>query len=323
MNSQFEALRNAFEQNLAALSLPESPKNLYEPMRYILSLGGKRIRPILTLMTCELYGKPFESAMNQALAVEVFHNFTLLHDDIMDSAEMRRGVQTVHKKWDQNIAILSGDGMMVLAYQLLLKADEKHLASLSREFSNTAMQVCEGQQLDMDYAQRETVGTAEYTEMIKLKTAVLLSGAMKLGAIVADAPKGDFEALTQFAENLGLAFQLRDDFLDAFGDSAAFGKEIGGDIREGKRTWLTIKAFELADESQRKLLIDSFKHKDIETRVANVLQIYKHLKIDELALAQAERFSNNAKTALEKLNGHPQVIKSLHGLIDMLTSRVS
>jgi len=245
MDNYLDKLRIEFESDLNSIDLPQDPANLYEPIRYMLSLGGKRIRPILALVGCELFGKPYSHAMNQALAVEVFHNFTLVHDDIMDSAEVRRSLPTVHKKWDTNIALLSGDGMIVIAYQHLFLAPTDKLKKLSDVFSKTALEVCEGQQFDMDYASREDVSLSEYLEMIRLKTAVLLGGSMQLGAIMADASNEQLDQIQQFAESMGLAFQIKDDYLDSFGDQKAFGKEIGGDIRERKRTWLTLKAIDL------------------------------------------------------------------------------
>lgn len=321
MTQHTSDLRKAFEQRLESLDFPQSPENLYEPIRYMLSLGGKRIRPILTLMACELFGKSHEEAMNQALAVEIFHNFTLVHDDIMDSADMRRSLPTVHKKWDHNIALLSGDGMIVMAYQYLLKAPDEKLPKLAKVFSKVAMEVCEGQQFDMDYAQLDAVSIDQYMEMIRLKTAVLLGGAMQLGAIMAGVNKGQLDVLKEFAESMGLAFQIRDDYLDAFGDEAAFGKEIGGDIKEGKRTWMTLKSLEMARDDQRVLMLDLYNNSNLEHRKNGVMELYGELGVKALAEAEIERLSKQALDALDRLDGDERVKTELMDLVSFLVGR--
>ncbi len=313
-------LRKEVESHIDHLALPKEPANLYEPMHYLLGLGGKRIRPILTLMAAELMGaKPLE-AMPQALAVEIFHNFTLMHDDIMDSADVRRGLPTVHKKWDHNIALLSGDGMLVIAYQYLIQADASLLGPLAKEFNTTALEVCEGQQLDMDYALRDDVSEEAYMAMIRLKTAVLLGGAMKLGAIVAGASEAQQEELDRFAVNLGLAFQIRDDYLDAFG-SEAFGKKIGGDILEGKRTWLTIRAFEKANDEQRQALTHAYQQLEGDERISEVLRLYEELDIRIEADQKIKQFSSISTEALQKVNGKPEILRELEALVDYLMGR--
>jgi geranylgeranyl diphosphate synthase type II len=313
-------LRKEVESHIDHLALPKEPANVYEPMHYLLGLPGKRIRPILTLMAAELMGaKPLE-AMPQALAVEIFHNFTLVHDDIMDSADKRRGLPTVHKKWDHNIALLSGDGMLVIAYQYLMQASPEKLAALAQVFSSTALEVCEGQQLDMDYATREDVSEEHYMEMIKLKTAVLLGGAMRLGAIVAGASEQQQIELDRFAVNLGLAFQIRDDYLDAFG-SEAFGKKIGGDILEGKRTWLTIRAYEKASEDQRKALHRAYNELQGDQRIEEVLRLYTELDIKSDADAKIKHFSAISTQALDQVNGDQRMLEELKRLVDYLMGR--
>lgn len=234
----FNPYHSEFERALKALSRDKSPQNLYDPIEYLIQMGGKRIRPFLTLLAAECFGETAKSAMQAALAVEVFHNFTLMHDDIMDRAFLRRGQETVHKKWNTNTAILSGDAMLILAYRLLEVYDEPKFRQLTRLFSKTAIEVCEGQQYDMDFETSKEVSEQDYLEMIRLKTAVLIGCALQMGAIVADASAADQRLLYDFGIELGLAFQLQDDFLDAFGDQEAFGKKIGGDILENKKTIL-------------------------------------------------------------------------------------
>lgn len=320
MDSYLNKLRVEIEEHLSSIDLPSDPANLYEPIEYMLSLGGKRIRPILTLIGCELFGKPYSNAMDQALAVEIFHNFTLVHDDIMDSAEVRRNLPTVHKKWDVNIALLSGDGMIVIAYQHLFKAQNDKLKKLADVFSKTALEVCEGQQYDMDYASYETVSLSSYLEMIRLKTAVLLGGAMQLGAIVADASEKQLEQVQHFAESMGLAFQIKDDYLDSFGDQDSFGKEIGGDIREGKRTWLTLKAFELlGDDNQR--LLDAYSITDISKRVDAVMAIYNELDVKGCAEKEIARYSDDSLKTLANIEGEENVKSKLSALVHYLIDR--
>ena len=323
MDSSLNLLREEVEHALSELSIPKEPSNLYDPMRYIIGLRGKRIRPILTLMGCQLMGGERKAALPQALAVEIFHNFSLVHDDIMDSADVRRGLPTVHKKWDQNIAILSGDGMLVVAYQYLMQADAAKLPKLAEVFSNTALEVCEGQQLDMDYAAQSAVSIEAYTYMIRRKTAVLLGGAMQLGAIVAGASDKDLALIGKFAEDIGFAFQLRDDYLDSFGDQESFGKEIGGDIKEGKRTWLTIKAYELANTAQKERLDQAFASSDINHRIKEVTSIYQDLGVAALLTAEIARYSKQSAIALDAIDGSEEVKQQLRGLVAYLMGRTS
>ena len=236
----------------------KEPRNLYEPIHYILKLGGKRMRPVLTLMSAEVFDADYKLALPAALAVEVFHNFSLVHDDIMDDAPLRRGNQTVHEKWDTNTAILSGDAMLILAYQYFEKYNTDVFRELAKLFSKTALEVCEGQQWDVDFESRTDVTIAEYLKMIEYKTAVLVAAAMKMGAIVAETTTENANLIYDFGLNLGLAFQLQDDYLDAFGDPKTFGKQVGGDIIENKKTYLYLKANEFASDVQRAELLDLF-----------------------------------------------------------------
>ncbi len=254
----------------------KEPKNLYEPIAYILGLGGKRIRPVLTLMTAEVFDANYEKALPAALAVEVFHNFSLIHDDIMDDAPLRRGHETVHEKWNVNTGILSGDAMLILAYQYFEKYEALAFSQLAKLFSKTALEVCEGQQWDVDFEDREDVTIPEYLKMIEYKTAVLVAAAMKMGAIIADTSTENANLIYDFGLNLGLAFQLQDDYLDAFGDPETFGKQVGGDIIENKKTYLYLKAVEFASTEQREQLrhLFSVQPSDNTDKIESVKQIF-------------------------------------------------
>jgi geranylgeranyl diphosphate synthase type II len=276
-------LQQQVEKAIADINWVQEPTGLYQPIDYVLSLGGKRIRPVLTLLACKLFSDDEKQALSTALAVEVFHNFTLLHDDVMDRADTRRGKPTVHKKWNDNTAILSGDAMLIKAYQLLQQAPADKLPVLLDLFSKTAIEVCEGQQYDVDFENDLAVTLPQYIEMIRLKTAVLLAAALKMGAIIGGASLQDANALYDYGINLGLAFQLRDDYLDSFGDPAVFGKKIGGDICCNKKTFLMITALQTASEEQRKELLQWIGCTDAtchEQKIKAVLNIYQNLQID-------------------------------------------
>jgi geranylgeranyl diphosphate synthase, type II len=247
-----------FVRYLEKKKIVNEPKNLYEPINYILQLGGKRIRPILTLMTTEIFEDDYQKALPAALAIEVFHNFSLIHDDIMDDAPLRRGNITVHEKWDINTGILSGDAMLILAYQYFEDYEPAIFKELVHLFSKTALEVCEGQQYDVDFENRDDVTIPEYLKMIEYKTAVLVATAMKMGAIIAKTTPENANLIYDFGLHLGLAFQLQDDYLDAFGDPETFGKQVGGDIIENKKTYLYLKAIEFASTEDREDLIDLF-----------------------------------------------------------------
>lgn len=297
-------LRDLINSRLTAAPYRHQPQGLYDPINYVLSIGGKRIRPVLLLMAYNLYKEKIEPALQPAIALETYHNYTLLHDDLMDKADMRRGKPTVHKKWNDNTAILSGDSMLVLAYQKMLDCDSKHLYAALNLFTKTALEIGEGQQYDMEFETRMDVREEEYIEMIRLKTSVLLACALKLGAILADAPTEDADNLYQFGESIGLAFQLQDDFLDVYGDSSVFGKKIGGDILCNKKTYMLIQAWNMADERQR----DKLKHWltattfDPQEKIAAVTSIYNEVGIDDLCrkkiehyFSQGERFLKNVQ----------------------------
>jgi geranylgeranyl diphosphate synthase, type II len=251
--------QNIISSFFESLHLEKEPKNLYEPIDYILALGGKRIRPVLTLMSCEIFDANAQKALYAAAAIEVFHNFSLVHDDIMDDAPLRRGKETVHEKWNLNTGILSGDAMLILAYQYYENYEPKIFSQLAKLFSKTALEVCEGQQYDVDFETRTDVSIPEYLKMIEYKTAVLIAAALKMGAIVAETSAENANLIYDFGLNLGIAFQLQDDYLDAFGDPKTFGKQVGGDIIENKKTYLYLKALEFSDTANKQELNQLFQ----------------------------------------------------------------
>ena len=293
------ALQKIIEDAIAKLTYPAQPANLYDPIKYIMSLGGKRIRPVTVLMATELFTDEVNKAIDVALAIETFHNFTLVHDDIMDNAPLRRGKQTVHEKWSVNIAILSGDVMMVESNKHLSKVDVKVLKPVLDTFNFTAQGVCEGQQLDMEFETRDNVSIEEYIEMIRLKTAVLLGGAMKLGAIVGGADEKNAELLYEFGENLGIAFQLQDDILDVYADPTKFGKQVGGDIISNKKTFLHLNAKALATEEEVSLLFGD--HGSATEKVNAVTALYDKYQIKALADQEMDLHLKKAYQALTDL----------------------
>lgn len=280
------------------------PKNLYEPIEYILQLSGKRVRPILTLMASDVFSGEYKKALPAALAVEVFHNFTLVHDDIMDEAPLRRGKETVHYKWDINTGILSGDAMLILAYQYFENYPPQIFQKLAQLFSKTAIEVCDGQQLDIDFETRNNVTIPEYMKMIKLKTSVLVAAALKMGAIVAEASEKEAEAIYQYGLNLGIAFQLQDDYLDTFGNPKAFGKQVGGDIIENKKTYLYLKALELANEEDKVKLNRFYQQKleDNTLKIQEVKEIFNRCEIPNLIQGLIETYTKKSFDSLNDLN---------------------
>lgn len=296
-------IQHLVNEFIAHIPNERSPKSLYEPIEYVLSAGGKRIRPVLLLMSYNLYKDSLEPAMWTAAGLETYHNYTLLHDDLMDKADMRRGRLTVHNKWNENTAILSGDSMLVLAYERMAKCDRAKLGDVLSCFTETALEIGEGQQYDMDFENRNDVSENEYIEMIRLKTSVLLACAMKIGAILADADKEDQENLYRFGENIGLAFQLQDDYLDVYGDEKVFGKAIGGDICNNKKTYMFINACNLA-EGQDEAGLDAWlaaETFDKQQKIKAVTAIYNKLGIDKMALKKIEHYFNVAKEYLAKV----------------------
>lgn len=288
---------------IESLPLEVEPKGLYEPIRYVLSLGGKRIRPALMMMAYELWKDDSDVILPQAVALETYHNFTLLHDDVMDNADVRRGKPTVHKKWNENTAILSGDNMLVLAFKWMQGA-KVNSAEVLATFTQTAIEINHGQQYDVDFESRNDVAEAEYIEMIRLKTSVLLACAVKIGALLADAPKEDTDNLYRFGEAMGLAFQLQDDYLDVYGDPAVFGKAIGGDITSNKKTYMLINALQKAEGNDKAELERWIAAKDFDRaeKVAAVTAIYNKLGIDSMAKAKMEEYYQQAIKALDAVN---------------------
>ncbi len=270
---------------LDSIPYDRKPEGLYEPIKYVLSLGGKRIRPTLMLLAYNLFRDDPQTILPSACALETYHNYTLLHDDLMDNADLRRGHMTVHKRWDANTAILSGDSMLVLAFQQMAQCSPDKLSQILDLFTCTALEIGEGQQYDMEFESRNDVTEDEYIEMIRLKTSVLLACATKMGAILADAPKEDADNLYRFGEKIGLAFQLQDDFLDVYGDSKVFGKAIGGDITSNKKTYMLINALAMADERQKQVLVNwlDMPTPDPQEKIAAVTEIYNEIGINKLA----------------------------------------
>lgn len=286
------------------LSYDRKPESLYEPIKYVLSMGGKRIRPTLMLLAYNLYKENPEDILMNACALETYHNYTLLHDDLMDNADMRRGHLTVHKKWNNNTAILSGDSMLVLAFRRMMQCDTKHLKDILDLFTVTALEIGEGQQYDMEFETRNDVKEEEYIEMIRLKTSVLLACALKIGAILADASAEDADNLYKFGEQIGLAFQLQDDYLDVYGDSKVFGKEIGGDITSNKKTYMLINAFNKANDAQRKELTRWVSARDFDRneKVDAVTRLYNEIGIDQLAQDKIAYYFAQSKKFLDAVN---------------------
>lgn len=296
-----ETYRSLFLKHLEKSQWDQQPQNLYAPITYIMGLGGKRLRPVLTLMATEFFGEAVEKGLDAAMTVEVFHNFSLVHDDIMDAAPLRRGKTTVHQKWDVNTGILSGDAMLILAYGFLEPYPDAVFARLARVFGKMALQVCEGQQYDMDFEDRDDVTLAEYLKMIEYKTAVLVGTALEMGAIVAGASHTDQEGIYAFGRDLGLAFQLQDDYLDAFGDPKTFGKQVGGDIMANKKTYLYLKALELADaDVQRELShLYSIAPTQADDKITRVKELFVQTGAVEQTQEAVTQFTQKALTALE------------------------
>lgn len=290
---------------LASLPYDRRPAALYEPVRYVLSMGGKRIRPVLMLLAYNLYKDDPESILMQAVGLETYHNYTLLHDDLMDNADLRRGHETVHRRWNANQAILSGDSMLVLAYERMMAGCPKDkLRDVLALFTETALQIGEGQQYDIDFETRTDVTEAEYIEMIRLKTSVLLACALKTGAVLADAPKEDVDNLYKFGEQIGLAFQLQDDYLDVYGDEKVFGKAIGGDIASNKKTFMLINAFIHADDSQRNELMGWITANSFDRRekVAAVTRLYNDIGVDRLAQQKIAFYFDESRKYLDAVS---------------------
>ena len=314
--------REVFVEYLKKFPINREPSNLYDPVSYILTLKGKRLRPILTLMATDIFSNSYKAGLDAALAVEVFHNFSLVHDDIMDSAELRRGNKTVHKKWNVSTGILSGDVMLIQAYQLFENYEGEVFVDLAKLFSKTAIEVCEGQQYDVDFETRDNVKTSDYLKMITYKTAVLLGASMKMGAIIARASKLDQDKIYDFGKYLGIAFQLQDDYLDAFGDETKFGKKIGGDILENKKTYLYLKAIEFLSEDKKNQLIGLYANNNSsEEKIKTTKALFKESGSVDYTVKEIKKYTNSAFEILESLNISAEKKKLLYEFGNSLMDR--
>lgn len=314
---------SALNQQIAALQYGQHPPELYEPIRYMMSLGGKRLRPVLTLLGSYLFTDNWQQYIKPAIAVEIFHNFTLMHDDIMDAAPLRRGKPTVHTKWNHNVAILSGDVMLVSAYELLLELQPEQLPLVIRRFNRCAAEVCEGQQLDMNYEKTDLVTEEEYLQMIGLKTAALLGFSLELGGLVAGASEKDTLLLRELGENIGIGFQLKDDLLDVFGEQAKFGKQVGGDIIANKKTFLLIKALQTAkgeDQAQLQYWLN-LKNFIAEEKVKAVTAIYNRLNIRQIGEAKMNEYFSLGLYCLDTINADPARKQMLREFVEQIIHR--
>jgi geranylgeranyl diphosphate synthase, type II len=316
----FEELSAEFATRFNIRHFPVQPSSLYEPADYFLSLGGKRIRPVLCLMGNELFGPIEEDAWHLATAIELFHNFTLIHDDIMDKAPLRRGMTTVHEKFGSSTAILAGDVMMVVGYEYVSKIGSPHIRRILQLYNQTAVHVCEGQQLDMDFETRGQVSMDEYLHMIGLKTSVLLAASLQIGAILGGAGLGNQDKIYQFGKNLGLAFQIQDDYLDCYGDAAKFGKKIGGDIVAGKQTFLLIKTLEVATSAQHQR-IKELESADPAEKIAGMLQLFHDCGVDTWVRELKDKYREAAVQSLEDIAVLSGRKESLRQLTDFLLQR--
>lgn len=321
MISELEKYATFFKEKVAEYQFPSAPENLYDPLTYFLNLGGKRIRPILTLMATECFGTSRDKAIHAAISVELFHNFSLIHDDIMDNAPLRRAQKTVHEKWNSNIAILSGDVLLVKAYQELAKQNAEHIPLLIDSFSRMAVEVCEGQQLDMDFETRFDVTIDEYIEMIRLKTSVLLGTALEMGAIISNASIQNRKLIYQFGVNIGIAFQIQDDILDLYGDSEKFGKKTGGDILANKKTILLLKAIEQASINNLTIVNQLIEQDSTPEKIELAKKIFKELNVLDYATSQMKHYENLAYECLNAINLPHENKKTLKELALFLVNR--
>jgi len=320
----FKEITKLISKEFEQINWSKEPRGLYEPIGYVLSLGGKRIRPAMTLMACNLFSDDIQAAVNSAIGLEVFHNFTLLHDDIMDRADVRRGMPTVHKKWDDNTAILSGDVMQTAAYQFMTLTPDKYLKRSLDLFSKTAAEICEGQQLDVEFERRDKVEVAEYLEMIRLKTAVLLGASLQIGAWIGGAGEEDAQLLYDFGINIGLAFQLKDDLLDVYGDEETFGKKIGGDILCNKKTFMLIHSLELAkgyDAVALKYWLHISDEKSMQDKITGITSLYNRLGVKEICEDKMQFFYEKAIAKLQKVGVFDNKKQELRNLAENLMFR--
>ena len=323
MRYTLEELREIIKAEFARQEYVEKPYSLFEPIKYILEDGGKRLRPVLTLMAYNLYRDDIGKALKSAIGIEIFHNYTLLHDDVMDDAELRRGRLTVHKKWNSNVAILSGDAAAITAYKYIENCEDKYLRQVIDGFNQVAMDVCKGQQYDMEFESRNDVTEEEYIHMIYLKTSVLIAGSLRHGALIAGAPAHEYNALYDFGGYLGLVFQLQDDFLDVYGDVAEFGKKIGGDILENKKTYLLIKALEQAGEEEKARLWEWLNNKNADPgeKIKAVTEIYNRLQVPELTRCTIDLYLEKSREALRKVEVPEERKAGFYEMIDYICER--
>ena len=316
-------LQEFFQIEIESISYPRDPSELYTPINYFLGLGGKRLRPILVLLSADIYGFNLQKAMPQAMAIELFHNFTLIHDDIMDDAPLRRGLETVHEKWDSNIGILSGDALIVKAYQSIVQVDPAYLPPLMKVFNATALQVCEGQQYDMNFETQKDVSMPSYIKMIEYKTGVLLACSLQVGALISGASKEDQAHLYSFGLHLGIAFQLMDDILDVYSSLEDFGKQIAGDILSNKKTCLYIRARELANDKQRDVLDVYFSNQnfDPQEKIDKVMNVYSILQVKKSCFEMMDEHYQIALNHLDLLNVPDERKSSLKEFSDLLMTR--
>lgn len=322
MTKSLSAYFDFFQQEMVSVVIPEHPQNLYDPLRYFLTLGGKRIRPLLTLMSAELFGNDRSNVIHQAKAIEMFHNFTLIHDDIMDQAPLRRNMQTIHKKWNENTAILSGDVLLILAYQSLMRnLSAKHCRPVFDLFNKTALDVCNGQQMDLDFEKRSDVSIHEYIEMIRLKTSVLLGCALQIGAICSNAEEKDSALIYQFGQELGIAFQIQDDILDLYGNPDKTGKETGGDVVANKKTILHLSAQTRASKSQLQVMKQLGTESDSKRKIDLTIELYDHLNIKAHCEEMVQQYHFSAMEALNGINVSDAAKSTLVSLAESLMLR--
>lgn len=319
----FNESREIINNTIAKINLSDGPAELFDPIKYTLSTGGKRLRPALVLMSCELFSGKIDKAIMPALGIEMFHNFTLLHDDIMDKSLIRRNKPTVHKKWNENIAILSGDVMSILSYKYITKCNEEMLPSVIDLFNQTAIMVCKGQQYDMNFEALQVVTVDEYLNMIELKTSVLIAASNKLGALIGGANQADTDHMYNFGKNLGMAFQIQDDMLDVYGDLKNFGKKPGGDIITNKKTFLLVKALEIASSEQKTRIYNQLKKKDFDPdeKINTILSVYNELNIKHITEELIKEYLSKSKSDLEKVSPDDYKKEQLIDLFEILHNR--
>lgn len=319
----FSESREIINNTIAKINLSDGPAELFDPIKYTLSAGGKRLRPALVLMSCELFSGKIDKAIMPALGIEMFHNFTLLHDDIMDKSLIRRNKPTVHKKWNENIAILSGDVMSILSYKYITKCNEDMLPSVIDLFNQTAIMVCKGQQYDMNFEALQVVTVDEYLDMIELKTSVLIAASNKLGALIGGANQADTDHMYNFGKNLGMAFQIQDDMLDVYGDLKNFGKKPCGDIIANKKTYLLVKALEIASSEQKTLIYNQLKKKDFDPdeKINTFLSVYNELNIKNITEELIKEYLSKSKSHLEKVSPDDYKKEQLIDLFEILHNR--